>query len=330
MPTLAGKEIGDYGFGLMGLTWRPQPPPKEQAFQAMRTALAHGANLWNGGEFYQGSNGNSLTLLTEYFTKYPEDADKVVICIKGGAPPGSLVPDGSEANARRSVEDCLKQLKGTKTMNIFEYARVDPNVPIEETIGYLKKLVDEGKIEAISLSEVKASTIEKAAKVAPICAVEAEFSLWSTDILTNGVAATCAKLGIPIVAYSPLGRGFLTGQIKSPDDIPEGDFRKSIPRFQPEAFDKNLALVEEIEKLAKKKGCRPSQLSLAWVKQTGEKPGMPTIIPIPGATTEARVTENFTKVRLMEEEMKEIDELLAKVPVTGNRYGVEGSKLLEQ
>jgi pyridoxine 4-dehydrogenase len=227
MPELVNKQVGPVGFGLMGkhhsltfpsrlsiltrpgLTWRQNPPPQSQSFDAMRTALSRGANFWNGGELYGSQERNSLHLLNEYFTKHPEDAEKIVLSIKGGLLPGELRPDGSQKNVKRSIDECLKVLDGKKSLDLFECARVDPKTPIEDTVGYIAEYVKAGKLGGISLSEVGANTIRKAHAVHPIAAVEVEFSLWVTDILENGVAATCAELGIPIVAYSPLGRGFL-------------------------------------------------------------------------------------------------------------------------
>lgn len=230
MVQLVGKEVGSTGYGLMvpvpparaltskedsdtdnhkGLTWRASPPSQSQSFAAMRAALESGANFWNGGELYGSPERNSLHLLNEYFTKYPTDADKIVLSIKGGAIPGQMGVDGSEANVRRSIDECLKVLDGKKFLDLFECARVDPKTPVETTIEAINKYVKEGKIGGISLSEVSAETIRRAAKVAKIEAVEVEFSLWATDILENGVAEACGELGIPIVAYSPLGRGFL-------------------------------------------------------------------------------------------------------------------------
>lgn len=187
-------------------------PSQEQSFAAMKAALKNGANFWNGGELYGSPERNSLHLLNEYFTKYPEDAEKVVISIKGGLVPGGHGPDGSEKNVRRSIDECLKVLDGKKSLDIFECARVDPNTPIEITVGVMAQYIKEGKLGGISLSECNANTIRRAAKVHKIAAVEVEFSLWSTDILNNGIASTCAELGIPLVAYSPLGRGFLVSK----------------------------------------------------------------------------------------------------------------------
>ena len=270
-----------------------------------------------------------MQLLNRYFTKYPEDAEKVVLSIKGDINPETHQPDGSEEGVRKSVDNCIKLLGGRKHLDIFECARVDPKVPIETTIEALAKLVKEGKITGISLSEVKADTIRRAAKVHQICAVEVELSMWETNVLTNGVAVTCAELDIPLVAYSPLGRGFLTGDIKKLDDIPQDDMRRRFPRFSEENFPKNVDLVHKVDALAKQKGCKPSQLALAWVRQLSERPGMPVIIPIPGATTEARVTENMRTVRLSDSDMKEIDKLLKSAIVQGHRYPSMAQGLLE-
>lgn len=294
----------------------------------MRTALSHGANFWNGGEFYGTTEYNSLHLLSSYFEKYPADAEKVVLSIKGGLGP-NMVPDGSEAGVRRSVDACLAGLGGKKKLDIFECARVDPKTPVETSIGVLATYVKEGKLGGISLSEVRAETIRRAHKVHPICAVEVELSLWSTEILTNGVAATCAELGIPIVAYSPLGRGFLTGDIKKRSDIPEGDIRHRMPRFQDDVFDKNISWVEKLQKLAKKKNYTGAQLALAWVKGLSGAEGMPVIIPIPGATTKERVTENMKDVKLDKADMDEINEILEKTEVHGARYPAAFQHLLD-
>ena len=191
----------------------------------MKTALTLGANAWNGGEFYGTPTRNSLHLLNEYFTKYPEDADKVVLSIKGGGQAdGSPIPDGSKQNVKRSIDECLKVLDGKKFLDLFECARVDPKTPIEETIGYIAEYVKAGKIGGISLSEVTGPTIRRAHKIHPISAVEIELSLWSTVPFENGTVSTCAELGIPIVAYSPLGRGFLVSYSVQPLPRPDAQF----------------------------------------------------------------------------------------------------------
>ncbi|KAF8245641.1 Aldo/keto reductase [Wilcoxina mikolae CBS 423.85] len=323
--TITNKPVGPIGFGLMGFTWRPTITPDTQAFSTMRAALSSGSNFWNSGEFY----GNppdpttNLSLLNRYFTAYPEDAEKVVLSIKGGIDIPTFQPRGDAEGVRKSVDNVLRILDGKKFVDIFECARVDKNVPIEETIETLAEYVKAGKIGGIGLSEASAATIRRAHKVHPIAAVEVEVSMWSTEIFTpGGVADTCFELGIPIVAYSPLGRGFLTGALKRYEDIPEGDFRRNFDRFQPENFGKNLEIVEAIRKVAEKKGdgVTLAQLCLAWVRSKGNKEGRPTIIPIPGATTRERVEENCRLVSVTDEEMREVDAIIESVEIIGGRY----------
>lgn len=286
----------------------------------MRAALASGSNAWNGGELYGTPERNSLQLLSEYFKKYPEDAEKVVLSIKGGCIPGTMAqPDGSRKNVSRSIDECLKWL-GDKKLDLFEVARLDPNVPVEETIGTIAEYVKAGKVGGLSLSEVNANTIRKIHAIHPVSAVEVELSLWSTDILTNGVAQTCGELGIPIVAYSPLGRGFLTGQFQKYEDIPETSMLRHMPRFQPDVFDENIKLLHEVEKIAKQKNASPGQVALGWVIAHSGKNGLAEILPIPGATTESRVKENAAPVKLNDEDLTLISDILKKFPVQGHRY----------
>jgi len=172
----------------------------------------------------------------------------------------------------------------------------------------------------VALSEVSEATIRRAAKVTKIAAVEVELSLWSTHIFENGVAAACAELGIPIIAYSPVGKGMLSGHIKSLDDIPKDDMRRLYPRFSAENFSANLKLVDQVKELADKRGCTPAQLAINWTRSISKKPGMPQIIPIPGSTLDIRVGENALVFDLSDEEMSAIDKILATSAVTGNRY----------
>lgn len=178
MARLVGKQVGPIGYGLMGLTWRANPCPQEQAFEAMRAALKSGANFWNGGVFYGPHDYNSLVLLERYFKKYPEDADKVVISIKGGMNAHGTGADGSPENTRRALDDCLAQLKGRKKLDIFEFARRDQNVPMEVTFKVLEdEYIKTGKLGGISLSEVRAETIHEAVKHTKVVAVEVELSM---------------------------------------------------------------------------------------------------------------------------------------------------------
>ncbi|KAI9722795.1 MAG: Pyridoxine 4-dehydrogenase [Chrysothrix sp. TS-e1954] len=327
MAQVCGKHVGSTGFGLMGLTWRPQPCPTSQAIQTMRTAVTKGATCWNAGEIYGKPEYNSMHIINEYFSKYPEDADKVIINVKSGVNLATMQPDGSEEGVRRGIENCNRILAGKKFLDTFECARVDPKTPVEETMKALQKCVNEKKIGGISLSECSAETVKRAAKVAKIDTVEVEFSLYATDPLKNGVAQACAENGIVMLAYSPLGRGFLAGSIKTLDDVSMQ--LKQFPRFSPENFDNNLKLAQEVEKIASKKRCTSGQIAIAWVKSFSGAKGMPTIIPIPGATTDARVIENTTDVTLSSDEMKEINDALAKCEVKGSRYGGHLASLMD-
>ena len=281
----------------------------------MKAALAAGANFWNGGEFYGTPEANSLHLLNAYFTKYPEDADKVVLSLKGALT--SFVPSGDKEGITRSIENCLKVLDGKKKIDIFECARVDPKVPIEETVGYLAEFVKAGKIGGIGLSETGAATIRRAASVHPIAAVEIEYSLVCTDIRDNNVASTCAELQIPLIAYSPLGRGYLTGSMSAHT---LSEWQKLTPRFQGENFRNNMELVNAITKVAEKKGCTIAALAISWIKAQSGTKGYPPIIPIPGATTVSRVNENLKDVHFTAEELADIEKILSTIPVLGARY----------
>lgn len=286
----------------------------------MRASLKNGANFWNGGTFYGTPDYNSLVLLERYFAQYPEDADQVVLSIKGGLNANGR-PDGTAEGTRYSVDGALAQLKGRKKIDLFECARRDQNVPMKETFDVLQQYIDEGKLGGISLSEVRAETIHEAVKVAKkIEAVEVELSLFSTEVLENGVAAACAQYGIPLVAYSPLGRGLLTGQVRTYEDLPEDDMRRHFPRFSPDNFAHNITLVHKVEELAAKRGVTPGQFALGWVRTLQKRPGMPVIVPIPGATTAERVDENSQIVELSDEEMAVVDGILEKMDVKGARY----------
>lgn len=319
MATILDHPIGPIGYGLMGLTWRNDPPSQTESFNLMNTALSCGANLWNGGEFYGTPERNSLHLLKEYFVKHPENVSKVVLSIKGGFKPGTQEPDGSEAGLRRSVNECNRVLAGTKKIDIFECARVDPKTPIEDVIRVLGQLVEEGEIGGVGLSEVSAETIRRAHKVYPITVVEVELSLWTTDILRNGVAQACAENGIPIVAYAPLSRGALTGDFpRQNEDLPP--HRRAFPKFQNNVLQANRRLSEAVEKLANEKECKPSQVALAWIKGLSRRHGLGPIIPIPGAEKEQWVRQNCQNLVLSDEEMLQLEDILRKNQTLGERY----------
>ncbi|KAI1421150.1 voltage-gated shaker-like K+ channel, subunit [Xylaria sp. FL1777] len=322
MPSITGKEVGPIGLGLMGFTWRTTPCSQEQALETMHAALANGSNFWNGAEFYGPPEYNTLVLLERYFEKYPEDAEKVVISIKGGVNPKTHMMDASPENTRRSLDACISQLKGRKKLDLFGFSRRDPNVPMEETFKVIQEeYINTGKLGGILLSEVRADTIHEAMKYTKVAAVEVEVSLFATDIFENGVAAACAQYDIPVVAYSPIGRGMLTGQLKSLDDIKDGVFRAfNFPRFRPGNFEANLQLVKQVAEIAEVKNCTPAQLAINWTRAISRRPGLPTIVPIPGATTVERVNENSKAINLTDEELARIDAVLADFTPVGERY----------
>lgn len=191
-----------------GLSWRVSPPPLEEAIATLRAAAEAGSNFWNGAEFYGTPEYNTMTIVKAYFEKYPEDADKITLLIKGAANLTTMAPDGSPDFVRRSIDNILQQLGGVKTLDVFVIARRDRNTSFQTTLEVIKKeYIDTGKIGGVALSECRAETIHEASKYVNVAAVEVELSMFSPDVLKNGVAAACAEYNIPIVAYSPIGRG---------------------------------------------------------------------------------------------------------------------------
>ena len=226
--------------------------------------------------------------------------------------------DGSADHVRTSVDGSLERL-GVDSIDLYYQHRVDPQIEIEETVGAMAELVKAGKISHIGLSEAAPETIRRAHAVHPITAVQTEFSLWSRDPLENGVLATCRELGIGFVAYSPLGRGFLSGRFTSPDQLDEGDFRKNGPRFTGENLKANLKLARKIAEIAESKGVTPAQLAIAWVLAQGED-----IVPIPGTKRRKYLEQNAgaADVRLTDEDVRRIE---AELPaVAGDRYDQTG------
>ncbi|KAK3341451.1 NADP-dependent oxidoreductase domain-containing protein [Lasiosphaeria hispida] len=327
--TIQGKQVGNIGFGLMGLTWRPSKLSDDTISPVIKAALDAGCNYFNGGEFYGPSDHNTLTVLNRYYAQHPEDVDRVLLNVKGCVGENFHV-DASPAGIGRSVGNSVRLIGGKGRIDQFESARKDASVDIEVTVKALQERVEAGDIGGVALSEVSAETIRRAAKVASIAAVEVELSLWNTEPLENGVAEACAELGIPIIAYAPLGRGMLTGQVKSFGDIPEGDFRKILPRFQPDVFETNLRLVREVEKLAERKGCTSAQVAINWVLALSRRPGMPKIVPIPGASSVERVRENAVEIELTEDDMAEIDAIIKDFAPVGDRYHEHGMAALDK
>ncbi|KAJ8597951.1 Aldo/keto reductase [Rhizopogon salebrosus TDB-379] len=222
------------------------------------------------------------------------------------------------AGVRRSVELVNEKLRGTKRLDLFECARVDPKVPLEESIRTLVELKKEGKLDHIGMSECNADSLRRGNAIHPIAAVEIEVSPWSYEEEAKKVIATAEELGIAVLAYSPLGRGFLTGQIKRPEDLPEGDFRRHLPRFQEDNMKHNFAIVDALAEIARRKNVTPAQLSIAWVASLGKH-----VIPLPGSSHPKRTLENCAggDVELSTEEFAEINNVIETAGVEGARYG---------
>ncbi|KAG8947854.1 hypothetical protein FRC04_010212 [Tulasnella sp. 424] len=318
-------KISKFGLGLMLLTATPNPVPDEQAFAAIKAAIdlvpADQKLFINSSEFY-GFPPNptaNLELLARFFTKYPELADRTFLSVKGARGTSGqtmLTFDASPENLQRSVDGINKALDGKKRLDLFECARVDPNIPIEQAMETLKDLVKEGKFDHIGVSEISAESLKKAAAVAPIAAVEIEVSPWSYEEETKKVIATCADLKIPIAAYSPLGRGFLTGQLKKAD-LPPAFIDLNRLRLHIQNVVHNQQIVDALAAIAEKKGLTTAQLSLAWVSSLGLH-----IVPIPGSSKVHRVQENFAgcNIKLSEEELESINAAVEDIGVKGGRY----------
>jgi aryl-alcohol dehydrogenase-like predicted oxidoreductase len=223
--------------------------------------------------------------------------------------------NGKPEYVRQCCEGSLRRL-GVDTIDLYYQHRVDPNTPIEDTVGAMAQLVKEGKVRFLGLSEASSATLRRAAKVHPIAALQTEYSLWTRDP-EDGLLSTCRELGIGFVAYSPLGRGFLTGRFSRFEDLPVDDYRRNTPRFQGDNFGKNLDLVRRVEEIAKEKGCKPSQLALAWVLAQGED-----IVPIPGTKRRVYLEENVkaAEINLTADELRRIEEVFPSGAAAGMRY----------
>ncbi|KAI8614764.1 aldo/keto reductase [Chytriomyces sp. MP71] len=313
------------GFGAMGMSEFYGATEDSENLLVLKHAIDTGCTFWDTADMY--GIGHNEELIGKALKAYGRE--KVFLCTKFGvvrdaATKGFAGVNGSPDYVRQACEASLKRL-GVDSIDLYYQHRVDPNTPIEDTVRAMAELKKEGKIKHLGLSEASAATIRRAHAIHPISAYQVEYSPWTTDIETNGIKDVCEELGIAIIAYSPLGRGFLTGRFKSPADFEEGDYRKYNPRFQGEAFAKNLALVEALTKLAVKKGVSVTQLTLAWVMAQG-----PCVIPIPGTKKSERLDENFgaLKVKITEEDNKAIREIIAQIPVHGTRYDERGMTMV--
>jgi aryl-alcohol dehydrogenase-like predicted oxidoreductase len=238
---------------------------------------------------------------------------------------GWLGISGRPEYVQQACDASLQRL-GVDTIDLYYQHRVDPNVPIEETIGAMAELVQQGKVRYLGISEAAPATIRRAVAVHPITALQTEYSLWSREP-EDEILSTLRELGIGFVAYSPLGRGFLSGAIKSPDDLAPDDYRRLSPRFQGENFDKNLELVEQVKAIAAEKGVTPSQLALAWILAQGND-----IVPIPGTKRRAYLEENVaaTEITLTPDDLRLLDEVAPKGIAAGERYPAEHMSVVNQ
>ncbi|KAF2646389.1 Aldo/keto reductase [Massarina eburnea CBS 473.64] len=312
-----GPQVPALGFGAMGLSFSYGKVDENEARLAvLDRALELGTTFWDTSDVYL-DNEDLLRLWFERTGK----RDQIFLATKFGVTKdaeGNFCIRSDPEYVIQACETSLKRL-GVDYIDLYYAHRVDMKTPIEKTVAAMAELKKKGKIGAIGLSEVSAATIRRAHATHPINAVQLEYSPFSLDIESPSIdiLRTCRELGISVVAYSPLGRGFLTGQIKSPDDFEEGDFRKNAPKYSKENFPKNLRLVEKLQEFAASKGCSSGQLTLAWLLAQGDD-----IIPIPGTKKIKYLEENVgaIDVKLTPEEVRQIREEIEKVEVIGDRY----------